>query len=152
MKAVYSLLPLLFLAFFTQAQSLGAQLEAAYRAQSSAQLERFFQTLRDQTTPISSDELARLPPRQQAAYAVFTAFYRPHQLDSLGGSEWGPDVYQKVRFLLVQPSLRVKLVDKIYYSDADVEAIITRVISGSEQPDSTKRRLLKKVNGRLNQK
>ncbi len=151
MKLVCSLFSLLFLASVARAQQSGSQLEAAYRAKSPAQLERFFKAQSSQPPPISPAELAHLTPRQQAAYAVFAAFYHPHQLDSLGGSEWGRDVYQKARFLLVQPSLRIKTTEKIYYSNADIETLITRVISRSEQPDSTKQRLLHKVNGQLNQ-
>lgn len=105
MKPISCLIGLLFLARLTRAQPAGAALEAAYRAKSAAQLERFFRAQQELVPPISAAELARLPPRQQAAYAVFSAFYRPHQLDSFGGSEWGPNVYQKARFLLVQPSI-----------------------------------------------
>ncbi|SFQ79319.1 hypothetical protein [Hymenobacter arizonensis] len=80
---------------------------------------------------------------------MFTAFYKPHQIDSLGGSEWGNNIYQQARFLLVQNALKIKQTDKIYHSDAEVDSIImrpyrTKTDSTQQVPTWTQR-----VNGKL---
>ena len=126
-------------------------LEAAYRARSTEQLTQFFRGWSESLPAISAPELAQLNERQQEAYGVFTSFYKPHRLDSLGGSEWGNDIYQQTSFLLVQNELKIRVTDRLFYSDAAIDSIITAAISRFEWADSTKQRHLKKVNGRLTQ-
>jgi hypothetical protein len=126
-------------------------LEEAYRTQSKEKLKQFFRGWSDNIPAISGQELSQLNARQKEAYAVFTAFYKPHRLDSLGGSEWGTAIYQKTGFLLVQNAVKIRATDKIFYADAVVDSIITSVVTRTVQEDSIKQRLLKKVNGRLSQ-
>jgi hypothetical protein len=128
-----------------------ALLEEAYRTQSKEKLKQFFREWSDNIPAISGQELSELNARQKEAYAVFTAFYKPHRLDSIGGSEWGTAIYQKIGFLLVQNAVKIRATDKIFYADAVVDSIITSVTTRTVQEDSIKQRLLKKVNGRLSQ-
>jgi hypothetical protein len=128
-----------------------ALLEEAYRTQSKEKLKQFFREWSGNIPAISGQELSQLNTRQKEAYAVFTAFYKPHRLDSLGGSEWGTAIYQKTSFLLVQNEVKIRVTDKIFYSDAVIDSIITSVVTRTVQEDSTKQRLLKKINGRLSQ-
>jgi hypothetical protein len=128
-----------------------ALLEEAYRTQSKEKLAQFFREWSINIPAISGQELSQLNARQKEAYAVFAAFYKPHRLDRLGGSEWGTAIYQKVGFLLVQNAVKIHATDKIFYADAVVDSIITSVVTRTVQEDSTKHRLLKKVNGRLSQ-
>ena len=93
----------------TQLVETAQVLEQAYKDQSSAELAKFLTEWSQHLPAVTKAELQRLPARHQEAYAVFTAFYVPHQLGRLGGSEWGNDLYQKVKFLLVQNSLKIQV-------------------------------------------
>lgn len=126
-------------------------LEVAYKLRSQEKLTQFFQDWSQSIPAISDRELVTLSKQQQEAYKVFTAFYKPHRLDSLGGSEWGNSIYQNVNFLLVQNSVKIHTVAKIFYSDTDIDSIITGVITRTVKEDSTRQRRLKKVDGKLNQ-
>jgi hypothetical protein len=82
-------------------------LEHAYKVKSQAELEQFLGEWSKNTPPVSEQELQGMPALQREAYRVFTVFYKPHQLDSLGGSEWGNTIYQNAKFLLVQNSINI---------------------------------------------
>jgi hypothetical protein len=128
-------------------------LELAYREHSEDKLTQFFREWSVDIPAINEKELSQVNTRQKEAYAVFTAFYKPHRLDSLGGSEWGNSIYQKTKFLLVQNDIKIRITDRVFYSDAYIDSVITGVITRMETIDSIKQRLLlKKVNGRLNQR
>jgi hypothetical protein len=126
MKYAYLLLLSLLPLTQSYAQQVRSQLDAAYREGSSAKLEQFLRTWQQVSVPVTAAQLAALTPYQQQAYAVFTAFYKPHQVDSLGGSEWGNNLYSQARFLLVQNTLKIKQTDKLYYSDTEIDSIIAR--------------------------
>lgn len=149
MKYTYLLLLSLLSMRESVAQPARSPLDAAYREQSTHQLEQYLQAWQQVSIPITVAELASLTPYQQQAYAVFTAFYKPHQINSLGGSEWGNNIYQQARFLLVQNSLEIKQTDKIHYSDVEIDSIIThpyrtKTDSTQQVPAWTQR-----VNGKL---
>ncbi|MDB5267111.1 MAG: hypothetical protein JWP58_151 [Hymenobacter sp.] len=126
-------------------------LELAYREHSEEKLTQLFREWSEATPAINEKELAQLNNRQKEAYSVFSAFYKPHRLDSLGGSEWGNSIYQKSKFLLVQNEIKIRVTDRIFYSDAYVDSVITGVITRTVKEDSIRQRRLKRVNGKLNQ-
>ena len=127
-------------------------LEEAYKARSKERLTQFFRGWSATIPTISEKELAQLNNRQKEAYGVFTAFYKPHRLDSLGGSEWGNSIYAKAKFLLVQNDIKIRTTNRIFYSDAYIDSVITGVITRTEKVDSIKQRRLEKVNEKLNQR
>ena len=86
-------------------------LEHAYKAKSQVELAQFFGVWSKNITPASQQEIQGMSPLHQEAYRVFTVFYKPHQLDSLGGSEWGNHIYQNAKFLLVQNSIIIRKED-----------------------------------------
>lgn len=128
-----------------------ALLEEAYKTKSIKTLTQFLQEWSRDMPAVNAQEMAQLKERQRETYRVFTAFYKPHRLDSLGGSEWGGAIYQKTNFLLVQNTIKIRATEKIFYSDATIDSIITSVVTRTVQEDSTKQRLLAKINGRLSQ-
>jgi hypothetical protein len=129
----------------------GSQLEEAYKQYSKEKLLQFFNNWNDNSVAVNERDLMLLSSLKREAYGAFSAFYKPHKLDSLGGSEWGNDVYQKTKFLLVQADIKIYATDRIFYSDAYIDSVITRVITKTVREDSVKQRRLKKINGRLNQ-
>ncbi|WP_140466155.1 hypothetical protein [Hymenobacter nivis] len=126
-------------------------LEHAYKAKSQAELTLFFGEWSRNIVAINKEELAQLNSQQKEAYDVFTAFYKPHRLDSLGGSEWGDSIYEKTKFLLVQNDIKIRIIDRIFYSDTYIDSVITGVINRTVKEDSVRKRRLKRVNGKLNQ-
>ena len=126
-------------------------LEHAYKAKSQAELTQFFGEWSRNIVAITKEELAQLNSQQKEAYDVFTAFYKPHRLDSLGGSEWGDSIYEKTKFLLVQNDIKIRIIDRVFYSDTYIDSVITGVISRTVKEDSVRKRLLKRVNRKLNQ-
>lgn len=97
-----------------------SQLEEAYKQHSKEKLLQFFNSWSTNSSVISEQDLSQLTNRNKEAYGVFAAFYKPHKLDSLGGSEWGNDIYQKANFLLVQNSIKIRAEDK----EAIVDSIV----------------------------
>ena len=149
MKYAYLLLLSLLSMREGVAQPTSYLLDVAYQEQSTRRLEQYLQAWQQASAPITAAERAFLTPYQQQAYAVFTAFYKPHQVDSLGGSEWGNTIYQQARFLLVQNSLKIKQTDKLYYSDAEVDSIITRPYRTKTDSTGQVPAWTQRVNGKL---
>ena len=52
--------------------------------------------------------------------------------------------------MLVQNDLKIRTTERIFYSDAYMDSVITGVITRTEKEDSIKQHRLKKVNGKLN--
>ncbi len=109
-----------------QAQKSGARmLKKAYKQNSTELLDQFFRKWQDAIPTITEKELATYNVITKEAYKVFTAFYKPTQLDSIGGSEWGNDVYQKAKYLIVQNELEIYFTDTIiFYTKTDLDSVI----------------------------
>lgn len=118
-------------------------LETAYKHKSKEELKAFFLRWNRDIPPVTEAELAGWNDTIRQAYRVFAAFYMPHRLDRLGGSEWGNDLYRDVDFLIVQNDLCIYQVDKILYTDQELQAYIADRINRSSYPESEKRERLK---------
>lgn len=116
---------LLLSGLFTNCSQTGTRLlKKAYRKNSTELLNQFFAQWQQATPTITDAELATYNDTVQEAYKVFKAFYKPNQLDSIGGSEWGNDVYKDAKYLIVQNGMRINFTDTIkYYSKAYLDSI-----------------------------
>lgn len=145
------LLPILFLTAIAYAQPEGKLLEEAYKRKSKESLKGFFQKWNQEIVPVSNDELLKMGDTIKETYKVFKGFYKPQAIDSLGGSEWGNDIYKDVSYLLVQNSIKIYFCDKVFFSQHDSDEVITDYINKHVKDTSEKRKLLTCNNGRRSQ-
>ncbi len=145
------LLTITFLLFVTigQSQTSGQLLEKAYKKKSTDLLKHFFQEWHQEIQPISKIELSKLNDTIKQTYLVFTEFYKPLRIDSLGGSEWGNDIYKNTKFLIVQNFIKIYFTDKIYYTEQEVDNYVVNYIKENIKDDSTRQKLLKRTQGKL---
>ena len=125
-----------------RAQTAAYRLDDAYRKKSPELLDDFFKYWQAETPTVSAGELDTASELQRECYDVFTAFYRPLAIDSLGGTDWDNGLYWHVRYLLVQNSIYVFTVDKIHYTDAEEDAYITARVKKAYPNDSAMRAYL----------
>jgi hypothetical protein len=143
------LISLLLIAIICRGQTDGKLLEEAYKRRSKKQLNSFFENWHNQISATSENEVAKLDNIKCQAYRVFTVFYKPLNIDSLGGSEFGNDVYKYSSFLIVQNSVYIYSTDKIFYSKNDTDGAIVNYINKSIFDDTLKIMMLKRQNGKL---
>lgn len=135
-----------------QAQTAGQLLEKAYKKKSTEMLKQFFQNWNQEIQPISEKELSTLNDTILQTYNVFTAFYKPQSIDSLGGSEWGNDIYKNVDFLVIQDFIKIYFTDKLYWTEQETDDYIVDNINKKIKEDSTRQQLLKRTDGKLSQR
>jgi len=144
---------ILFLTFFVNigyAQTSSKNLQSAYKNKSVSQLKQFFDNWHKEIPAIGEMEYSRLNDTLKQAYNVFTAFYQPTNIQMLGGSEWGNDIYQKADFLIIQNSAKVYLTAKIYHPDEEIDSLVVRAIQQNHYlNDSAKQELLTRKDGKL---
>ncbi|NDV94460.1 hypothetical protein D0T84_05930 [Dysgonomonas sp. 521] len=129
MKKILIILLLFFCILdYAQAQDI---LETAYKKKSKIMLNDFFRNWQEEIKPIGKDELLSLSDTIQNTYKVFSAFYKPLDLISVGNSEWGDSIYQNVKTLIVQNSVKIYFVDKVYYTEEETDSIVTCFIKKS---------------------
>jgi hypothetical protein len=124
-------------------------LQHAYKTNSLTELNQFFADWHKNNKPLSDAEIAKLSEIEKQAYGVFTAFYRPLEIDSLGGSEFGSNIYNNVRYLIIQSHVKIYSTAKILDMGAERDSIAVQAVNKSTLPDSVKTKYLKRVNGKL---
>lgn len=90
----------------------------AYQQHSFTALQTFFDNWALETPPVTGTQLDSMPVAVQHVYAIFKTFYRPHEIDRMGGSEWGNSLYKNTRYFILQ--------NKIYYTADGKEDSILR--------------------------
>lgn len=157
MKSIYSLLLCLCCTLHCVAQknillkSEYTLLQEAYKKRSLNLLDSFFIRWQHNIVPISQSEENELSDTQKQAYHVFEAFYKPFDIKKIGGSEFGENIYDKVKYLVVQNKVDVYSTNnKIYLTVADSDAIAVENINKSSMSSSRKDSLLTRINGKLN--
>ena len=136
---------LLFSVNNTYSQTSDKTLEKTYKEKSTTKLKDFFVTWSQEIPPITDAELSEYNDAIQQAYKVFITFYKPHRLDSIGGSEWGNDIYKNVDFLIVQNSLKIYFTDKVYYTDQELREYVINKINQSSIVDSIQTRWIEQI-------
>jgi hypothetical protein len=96
------LVTLLFSTGYIYSQPETKMLEKAYKEKSTTKLKDFFIAWSQDVSPITETKLLEFNDTIQQTYKAFISFYKPHRLDSIGGSEWGNDIYKKVNFVFLQ--------------------------------------------------
>ena len=114
---------------YTYSQTTAGILEKAYKEKSTKKLKDFFYAWSQDVPPITYLELSEYNDTIQQAYKLFIAFYKPHRLDSIGGSEWGNDIYKNLDFLIVQNTLKIYFIDKVFYSEEEKEEFVINEIN-----------------------
>lgn len=145
MKSKYSVSLLILICVFAITEALQAQksgtrmLKKAYKQNSTVLLDQFFRKWQVAVPTITDKELATFSDTIQEVYKVFTAFYKPTQLDRIGGSEWGNDVYQKAKYLIVQNELEIYFTDTIiYYSKEKIDSLVYQEVLLAYKDDTAK--------------
>jgi hypothetical protein len=129
-------------------QSNGRNLQQAYKDQSLTELNQFLDNWNKKIPAISDAEYAKLNDTVKQAYNVFSTFYRPLNIEALGGSEWGNQIYDKAHYLIVQNTASVYLRTKIY-TNTEIDSIVVSETNKSNLSDSVKNNLLRRRNNRL---
>ena len=109
----------IFVSLSAVAQTDDGALLRAYRANSTEQLDSFFLYWRTRIPSLDERSLAGSSDTVQNIYGVFKAFYTPLDIQRLGGSEWGNDIYGKVRYLLVQNRILYGFTDSLMKGEVD---------------------------------
>lgn len=125
-KVLIILLLFICILDYAQAQDI---LETAYKKRSKEMLNDFFRNWQEEIKPIGKEELLSLSDTIQNTYKAFSAFYRPLELLSVGNSEWGDSIYQHVNTLIVQNSVKIYFIDKVYYTEEETDSIATCFIN-----------------------
>lgn len=133
------------------AQSPSRLLHKAYRRNSEKLLTQFFQKWHEEVEPVTLEELSGANDTIRQMYAVFETFYKPLDLDSLGGSEWGNEIYRNVDFLIVQNQITIHFLEKVVYTDAEIDSFVVDNINRRYASDSIRQFFLKRTDGKLSQ-
>ena len=137
---------LMFFSFSVYAQNEGKLIEKAYKQQSKKKLKNFFDAWRHEITPIIDTELSTYNDTIQQAYKAFTAFYKPHRLDSLDNSGWYNDIYKDAKYLIVRNNFKIYFADKVYYTEQDKkEWLINRYNELLKDNDSIRQQMIDKT-------
>jgi hypothetical protein len=108
----------------TKSELKGAVLlQHAYKTNSIIELNKFFAGWQKDKLSLSDGEIAKLSDAEKQAYAVFTAFYRPLDINSLGGSEFGNTIYNNVKYLIIQTHVKIYSTSKIIDAGAARDSI-----------------------------
>lgn len=111
---------------YNETHSQENNLEKAFKYNSPATLDMFFEKWQQEVPPITDHELSELSDTIQEAYKVFSTFYTPLNLSRIGHSEWGDSIYNKQSFLIVQNSLDVEVQKKVYFTDEDLDELLNK--------------------------
>lgn len=87
------------------AQQPSSSLEAAYENKSIDDLRTFFRLWQNEISQISPDEFANCNDTVKQVYNVFEAFFKPFNIEVLGGSEWGADLNKGAEFLIISNAI-----------------------------------------------
>ena len=96
-----------------------AELEIAFQEDSPSKLKTFLNGWANDLTPLKIKERKRLSSIQQHAYAVFEAFYNPHDLASRGGTQWGNDIYKDIDYFIIQDNFKIYKKEKVFYTEEE---------------------------------
>ena len=121
-------------------------LEKAYEHNSKEELKYFFDTWSREILPITDTELSTYNDTIQQAYKVFAAFYKPHRLDSIGGSYYNA-FYKNVKYFIVQNAIGIYFSDeKLYYTEQEKREWLTNKFNELyKDNDSIRQDLLKQI-------
>jgi len=121
----------------------------SYKQKSTEELDRFFKNWAREIQPITNAELVKLNDTLQQAYKVFESFYQPKDIEKIGGSEWGNEIYANAKYLVVQSSIRIGFtktlnkdsvihsnVKKIYPTDTTMQNKFLRKVNGKYEPQT----------------
>lgn len=133
---------------FGQAQSQSELLEKAYMQNSKELLDEFFFNWHKEIATITDKELLQLNDTIKECYNVFSAFYKPHRLDSITGAKNKYTIYDKVKYILVQTNIKISFVDKIHYTEEEEERFIIEYVQ-QRHSDSTQKKFLTKTNDKF---
>jgi hypothetical protein len=104
---------LLFFITASRGQKRDTLLLNAYKANSLTELQSFFDKWGVETSAISNEELSKLNDTLKNIYQVFQLFYNPKDINRIGGSEWGNDIYKNVKYFLTQDKICFAIVDTL---------------------------------------
>lgn len=150
MRALFFILISLFINV-GNTQNAGKLLEKAYKKESPEMLHQFFLNWNKEVQTISENELSALNDTIRNTYNVFTAFYKPQSIDSLGGSEWGNLIYENVEFLVVQNFIKIYFDEKLFWSEQETDKYIVDFIKSNVIDTALQNLLLKRTEGKLSE-
>lgn len=145
MNKIFAIVAFLWsVAVFSQNQYQGQLLEKAFENKSIEYLHDFFENWHNKILPVSDSDLNEMNNIHLQTYNVFAAFYKPTKIDSLGGSEWGNDIYKPSKYLIVQNSIEIYLTDKVVYNEQEKEQYtidnVNKIIKNKKKRESFLRR------------
>jgi len=88
-------------------------LRAAYNSGSREKLDTFFENWSRETPSLSDSAIEKSSDTIRNACKVFQQFYNPLNIQRSGGSEWGNDIYKKVKYLVIQKEISIGFVDTL---------------------------------------
>lgn len=119
MKARALLTLIIFLLIGESRAQTAEQLEQAYKEQSTVKLKAFFDDWAKELKPASPEQRKKMSKTVQKAYAIFEAFYNPHDLANRGSTQWGNDIYTGYTYLILQDGFKIFQKDKVYYTEEE---------------------------------
>lgn len=119
-RALQTLIIMFFLIGQSKAQT-AEQLEQAYKERSTVKLKAFFDDWSKELKPASPGQRKKMSKTVQQAYAIFEAFYNPHDLANRGSTQWGNDIYTGYTYLILQDGFKIFQKDKVYYTDEEAK-------------------------------
>jgi len=94
-------------------------LSKAYQTKSIQLLDTFFRNWIIETKALSIESFNSLNDKTKEVYNVFQVFYNPKDLDKIGGSECGNDLYKNAKYLVIQNQVIYEIGDSITVASND---------------------------------
>lgn len=131
---------LLFLLCFqdSNAQKSYETLKNAYNENSKSQLWNFFIEWHNEVPTITDEEFNQLNDTLKNTYLAFKEFYLPQELEKIGKPEFGTDIYNSVKFFIVQNDIKIYFIDKVYFTDDELETFVLNSMKKERKNDSLK--------------
>jgi len=115
MRRLVLFICLLFILTASFGQKADTLLYKAYKTHSLKKLQAFFEHWATENPPLTDEASRQLDDTARNIYQLFSGFYNPMDIKRTGGSEWGNDIYKKVKYLLVQDRIHFSVIDTLVY-------------------------------------
>lgn len=148
MKAILFIL-FIKISFSSFAQSDIELLETAYQKKSTFLLGEVFEKWHNNSKRLTNVETNKLNDTLKETYKVFKTFYKPKNLNLIGGSEFGDTFYNRIKYALIQNSIYIEMKDKIYYSTSELDSFIIDGINSCNIDSTKKKYFSTKINGQF---
>ena len=134
---IHIIISLIAISAFSQ-KNEARLLKYSYRKNNSDSLNSFFFKWKNEFKPISNNQFENLSDTLKDVYNIFSDFYTPHDLERIGGSEWGDSLYANVGYFIVQNRIDFTIVETLDKKEIILNYLKVNVTDSSKYEDYKK--------------